>query len=162
MNIDNQTYVAIFLSLLLALVLRLLAWPPTVAFLNPDWVLLVLIYWCLTLPERFGIGMAWLTGLWVDAATGRLIGQHGLIYALTAYVCTRFHAPLRVFPLVQQLAFVLLFLLSSQLLMFCLEILRGKPHLAWTYWLPSLTGTLAWPVVLAICRAMKRHHLSIR
>jgi len=148
----------ILLSLSLALVLRLLPLPPAIAFLNPDWVILVLMYWCLTQPERFSVGFAFLTGLWVDAATGRLLGQHALIYALIAYGCVRFHTHLRVFPLLQQLTFVLFFLLSSQLVIFFIEILLGKPPLSWVYWLSSLTGTLVWPIVLAVCRAMKWRH----
>ncbi len=155
MSTDTRLYLSIALSLTLALVLCLLAWPTSIAMFNPDWVLLVMMYWCLTNPERFGVGLAWLTGLWVDAATGQLLGQHGLIYSLIAYICVRFHTHLRVFPLLQQLAFVLLFLLFSQLVMFFIEILQGRPPFSWTYWLPSLTGTFAWPLVLAACSALK-------
>ena len=160
MTPNGQVYLLIGLTLLTALVLRLLALPQPLVFLNPDWVLLVLIYWCLSLPERFGIGLAWLTGLWVDAATGRLLGQQALIYALVAYSCVRFHSRLRLFPLNQQLLLILVFLLGSQLLLFCLEALRGRPLLMWSYWLPSLTGTLAWPLVLACCGYLKRRYLS--
>jgi len=155
MSTENRLYLSIAFSLILALILRLLAWPQVIALLNPDWVLLVSMYWCLTHPERFGVGLAWLTGLLTDAATGQLLGQHGLIYALVAYACVRFHTHLRVFPLVQQLAFVLLFLLSAQLILFFIEILQGKPPFSWTYWLPSVTGTLAWPLVLMACGALR-------
>ncbi len=159
MTLDTHVYLLIGFTLALALVLRLLALPQPLLQLNPDWVLLVVIYWCLTFPERFGIGSAWLTGLWVDAATGPLLGQHALIYALAAYCCVRFHTRLRVFPLSQQLPLILLFLLSAQLLLFCLEALRGRPLLSWSYWLPCVTGTLAWPLVLTGCGFLKRRHL---
>lgn len=152
---DTRHYTTILISLVVAMILRLLEWPATLSMLNPDWVLLVLMYWCLTQPDRYGVGLAWLTGLLADAATGRLLGQHALIYALIAYGCVRLHTHLRVFPLLQQLAYVLFFLLCSQLIMFFIEILQGKPPLSWTYWLPALTGTLAWPAVLSICRAIQ-------
>lgn len=159
MTLDGQVYLLIGFTLACALVLRLLALPHPLTLLNPDWVLLVLIYWCLTFPERFGIGLAWLAGLWVDAATGRLLGQHALIYSLVAYSCVRFHSRLRIFPLGQQLLLILLFLLGSQLLLFCLEALRGRPLLRWSYWLPCVTGTLAWPLVLTGCGFLKRRCL---
>ncbi|MBN2701487.1 rod shape-determining protein MreD [Methylohalobius crimeensis] len=152
--------VVMFLSLVGAFWLRLFAWPDLIAPFNPDWVLLVIIYWCLAVPQRFGVGPAWLTGLLVDAATGRLLGQHAFIYGLIAFICVRFHTRLRVFPLHQQLSFILLFLLVTQFLMFWLEALRGKTHLSWEYWLPSLTGTLAWPAVLTLCRTLKQRYLT--
>lgn len=152
--------IGIFLSLLGALWLRLFAWPELLLAFNPDWVLLVLIYWCLAMPDRFGIGLAWLTGLLVDAATGRLLGQHAFVYTLIAYPCVRFHARLRIFPLNHQLTFVFLFLLLAQFLTFWLEALRGRTLFGWGYWLPSLTGTLAWPGVLALCHSLKQRYLT--
>jgi len=32
----------------------------------PDWVTLVLIYWCMAAPQRVGVGAAWLVGLGLD------------------------------------------------------------------------------------------------
>ncbi|MCX8048353.1 MAG: rod shape-determining protein MreD [Methylohalobius sp.] len=157
----DKTYLGIFLSLLGAIWLRLFAWPPLLLPFNPDWVLLVIIYWCLAAPDRFGIGLAWLIGLLVDATTGRLLGQHAFIYALIAYPCVRFHTRLRIFPLNHQLTFVLLFLLLAQFLTFWIEALRGKTLLTWEYWLPSLTGTLAWPFVLAVCRTLRQRYLTL-
>lgn len=156
----DRISVSIFLSLLGATWLRLFPWPDLLLPFNPDWVLLVILYWCLATPERFGLGLAWLTGLLVDAATGRLLGQHAFVYALIAYPCVRFHARLQLFPLNHQLTLVLLFLLLAQFLTFWLEALRGRTFITWEYWLPSLTGTLAWPFVLALCRHLTQRHLS--
>ncbi len=160
MRLDRES-VGIFLSLAGAVWLRLFAWPELVLPFNPDWVLLVIIYWCLATPERFGVGLAWLTGLLVDVATGRLLGQHAFVYALIAYPCVRFHTRLQIFPLNHQLALVLLFLLSAQFLTFWIEALRGRAFLTWEYWLPSLTGTLAWPFVLVVCRTLRQRYLTL-
>lgn len=143
-------------SLLVALTLRVMDWPQTLASLNPDWVMLVLVYWSLAAPERVGVGSAWLTGLFTDVMTGRLLGQHAFVYALIAYICARFHLRLRLFPMLQQMAFILLCLLVSQFMMFWLETLRGKSVLNWFYWLPSLTGALTWPLVQALLSRFNR------
>jgi rod shape-determining protein MreD len=156
----NPEFISLSLSLLGALWLRLFAWPELWLPFNPDWVLLVIFYWCLAEPSRFGLGLVWLTGLLVDVATGRLLGQHAFVYCLVAYPCLRFHARLQIFPLNHQLTLILLLLLSAQFLTFWIEALRGRAFLTWEYWLPSLTGTLLWPFVLAVCRTLRQRSLT--
>lgn len=157
---DRNPYPLIAATLVGALWLRLLALPDAIAPFNPDWVMLVLIYWSLALPQRLGVGLAWIIGLWTDAATASLLGQHALVYAVAAFICVRFHTRLRIFPLSQQMLLVLAFLLAAQVLTFCFELLQGRSGLPWTYWIPSLTGTLAWPLVLSLCRYLKRRYLG--
>ncbi len=157
---DANPYPLVLATLIGALWLRLLALPDTLAPFNPDWVMLVLIYWSLALPERLGVIFAWVTGLWVDATTASLLGQHALVYAVAAFVCVRFHTRLRLFPLAQQMLLVLAFLLAAQIAVFGFELLQGRQALPWTYWLPALTGTLAWPLVLTVCRHLKRRYLG--
>ncbi len=138
------------LTITIAMALRILPLPPLLASMNPDWVLLAVLYWSLVLPDRFGVGNAWLVGLLTDILTGRILGQHAFVYAIVAYICVRFYLRLRVFPMTQQMAFVFLCLLLSRFLLFWFEALHSHPHLNWQYWLPALTGVLGWPIILAI------------
>ncbi|MEY4767510.1 MAG: rod shape-determining protein MreD, partial [Pseudomonadota bacterium] len=62
--------------------LRIAPFPQLIRIFNPDWVLLVLIYWTLALPYRRGVLTAWGIGLLTDVLTGRLLGEYALIYAL--------------------------------------------------------------------------------
>ena len=73
-------------SLIIAMGLRILPLPDGVAVFNPDWVALIIIYWCLVLPERFGVGWAWITGLFTDILTGRLLGQNAMCYCIIAFI----------------------------------------------------------------------------
>ncbi len=45
----------IILTVIVAMCLRITPWPGFLTDINPDWVLLVLIYWALAVPERAGI-----------------------------------------------------------------------------------------------------------
>ena len=143
-------------SLILAMALRILPLPDGLFVFNPDWVLLFLIYWNMAIPERVGVGSAWLVGLLTDTLTGRMLGQHALAYAVVAYCCIRLHRQLRLYPIPQQAMSTLLFLLLSQLLIFWTQNIRGSNAIGAAYWLPSLTGAFFWPMVFVTLRHVRR------
>lgn len=149
----------IVISLVLAMCLRIVPWPDAVAAINPDWVLLALIYWTLAMPERVGIFHAWAIGLLVDVLTGRLLGQYALAYSLVIYVCLVLHKRLRQFPLPQQGMFIFFCLLLSQLLLFLIKNLQQPGQFPATFWLPVVTGTLCWPLVYTCLRFIRRSRI---
>jgi len=57
----------------------------------PDWILLVLLFWNLFNPSRVGVGVAWLTGLIMDASQFALLGEHALEYVLVMLLAGYFH-----------------------------------------------------------------------
>jgi rod shape-determining protein MreD len=156
MQINNHTvFFRILLTLILAMCLRIAPWPVEMAALNPDWVLLVLIYWSLAIPERVGIFHAWTFGLLTDVLTGRLLGQYALAYSLVIYICLKLHKRLRQFPLLQQGLFIFFCLLLSQLLLFFIKNLQHPAQLHASFWLPVFTGTLCWPLVHGVLRFVR-------
>src|SRR5438477_13208853 len=66
-----------------ALFLNFLPWKDL--RLVPDFVALVLTFWCVRQPRLVGLGVAWTIGLLVDAGNGVLLGQHALAYSLLAF-----------------------------------------------------------------------------
>ncbi|MFM8333454.1 MAG: rod shape-determining protein MreD [Candidatus Methylumidiphilus sp.] len=141
------------LSLAFAMVLRILPLPHEWFLYNPDWVLLFLVYWAMAIPERVGVGYAWCVGLFCDALTARLLGQHALAYAVVAYVCVKMHRQLRTYPIYQQMLSVLLLLLLEQVLMLWTQHANTA---SLDYWLPALSGALVWPAVFPILRRLRR------
>lgn len=138
-----------------AMVLRVMSlWPGLDPF-NPDWIVLVLIYWSIALPERFGVFAAWSVGLLTDVLTGRLLGQYALIYALIAYFSIKEHRRLRQFPVIQQCLFVFFCLLGSQSIIFGTESMQAGNRLSLAFWYPVLSGTLAWPPVFWLLRYIR-------
>lgn len=144
------------ITLLLAMALRIMALPHDLAIYNPDWVLLCLIYWNLAIPDRMGVGISWFTGLITDVLTGRMLGQHALAYAVTAYCCIRLHRQLRLYPLYQQALATMLLLLLGQVLVFWLQNFKGSNAISIAYWLPSLTGAALWPAIFVALRSVRR------
>ena len=136
------------LSIVIAMALRIMPLPLEWSVYNPDWVLLTLFYWWLLIPERVGVGSAWVIGLFCDVLTGRLLGQYALSYSIIAYVSVKLHRRLRQFFLLQQMVFIIFMLLLSQLLIYWTEDTRASIEMYRDYWLPSLTGAMVWPLLL--------------
>jgi len=148
----------IFSSLALAMILCIIPLPHAVFLYNPDWVLLFLIYWTMAVPERVGVGYAWCMGLFVDVLTARMLGQHALAYAVVAYLAVKWHRPLRLYPLYQQILSVLLLSLLSQLLVFWTQNIKAASTIGLGYWMPSLVGAVLWPIILLCLRYVRRRY----
>jgi rod shape-determining protein MreD len=162
----------LILTIIFAMCLRIAPFPQVISHLNPDWVLLVLIYWSLALPYQQGVVTAWFIGLLTDVLIGCPLGEHALIYALIIYVCITLHKRLRQFPLLQQIAFIFICLLAAQMMVFWIESIRGSTqissnfggrdtveitrHFSMSFWLSILTGTLVWPFINPILHFIRR------
>jgi len=143
-------------SFVVAFLLTLAPMPEWGDRLRPQWLGLVLIYWCLAIPERVGVGTGWTVGLLQDVAQSTLLGQHALAMGLVGYVTVKAHMRLRVLPLWQQTGTVLLFLLISQVAIYWINGITGYPPTDWWYLVPPLTSTLLWPWLFVILRDLGR------
>ena len=138
--------------------MRILPLPQEWFILNPDWIALFLIYWTMALPERVGVTTAWFTGLFADALTGRMLGQHAVAYSVVAYLSLRWYRRLRLYPLPQQCLWVLMFLLVSQVLIYWTQHIKNADTLTLAYWLPPLAGAVVWPLVRIVLRRVRRYY----
>ncbi|MCC6209033.1 MAG: rod shape-determining protein MreD [Gammaproteobacteria bacterium] len=146
----------IVLSFLAALALTILPLPGWIAAIRPEWAVLVLIYWCMALPGRVGVGWAWVVGLLLDVLRGGLLGQHALSFALVAYVTLHLHQRIRVFPLWQQAVSVLILVLLHLLLQLWIKGISGNPPPAMSFLLPALSSMLLWPLMFLGLRRLRR------
>jgi len=147
MTLNNRYNQAIYVvSIVLAMILKIAPWPMPVTNFTPDWILMTLLYWALTTPDRSGIISAWFIGLLTDVLTGRLLGQNALSYALCIYISIKQNRRLRHYTVVQQGLFIFFILFLSQLLVFWIENLQQPTHFQTSFWLPVVSGTLLWPV----------------
>lgn len=137
------------------MILRLMSLSPLCDILNPDWILLVVVYWSMALPERFGVFTGWMVGLMTDVLTGRMLGQYALIYAVIAYFSVREHRRLRQFPILHQCLFVFYFLLFAKLVIFGLESLKAGNRLGLEFWYSAFSSVLAWPPVFWALRYVR-------
>ena len=151
----RQGAVAVFGSIVVALILSIAPLPASIEGFRPDWVALALIYWTMMQPQRYSVGTAWLVGLVLDVAQGTLLGQHALALVAVTFLTSRFHLLMRVFPMSQLTATVFALLAVYQFLLFWINGVAGVDARAMTYWGPVIAGTVAWPIVAGLLSGLR-------
>lgn len=145
----------ILLSVSLALLLNGLPWEGVWLVLRPDFVAVVMLYWCMHKPMRVGIGMSWAVGLLADVADASLFGQHALAYTLLGFGGVMLHRRLQMFDLRQQTTQVLgIFALTY--VVYALVHWQVDGYVVWTYFLGCLTSTLLWAPLSILFQAMQQ------
>jgi len=143
-------------TLIVALMLNMWPLPEWLEHARPEWVVLVLIYWALAMPEQIGVTVAWFVGLLLDVTQGAIIGQHAVGLVLVVFVINTQYQRIRVFSLAQQALVVLLLLLIKQVLVLWVSGMVGQAPDIGLYFLPALTGAILWPWLFVILRDLRR------
>ena len=144
------------LTLVLALLLNLLPLTDTALMVRPDFLALVVLYWCIQAPRYVGVGIAWFMGLLMDVGDATVFGQHALAYAFLAYAAEYFRRRVLRFPLWQQAAQVSVLLALCAALVLLVRIVGGSPLPPWTYFIAAVTGAALWPVVSVLLQMPQR------
>ena len=135
----------IILSFLAALILNFLPW--TDLRLVPDFVALVLCFWCIRQPRLVGLGVAWTLGLLADAGNGVLLGQHALAYSLLAFLALWLSRRVLWFGTAQQALHVAALLLVAQGVELLVRIGAGAAFPGWAILVGPLLGAVLWPLI---------------
>ena len=122
----------------------------------PDWVTLVLIYWCMAAPQRVGVGAAWLVGLGLDFLTFGLVGSHALTKTVIAFLVGRVALRLRAYPVWQQAAFILILLVVETAILVGIEYLVDGQLGGMVSWPALAVGVAVWPLLFWILRRCRR------
>jgi len=146
----------ILLTLFLAFAGNLLPFSGVAQTLKPDFVALVLLYWCIQEPRYVGVGIAWFVGLLMDVGDATYFGQHALAYAVLAYGAEYFRRRVLRFSPWQQAAQVAVLLGLCAAIVLLIRTVGGAPLPRWTYVVPSLVGALLWPLVSVVLQWPQR------
>jgi rod shape-determining protein MreD len=147
----------ILITFLVAMLLMILPLPEWARPFRPQWVTLTLVYWCIALPHRFGVGTGFTLGIVLDVLTGTLLGQHALGLSLVAFIAVQLHARIRVFPFWQQSLAVMVLLIVEHLFALWVMGAIGQTPPGLLYWVVPLIGAMLWPWVFVTLRNVRRH-----
>src|SRR6187402_773721 len=128
----------IVVTLVVALLLNLLPWSGWGLWVRPDFVVLVLLYWCIDQPRKIGFGIAWVLGLLMDVADGSLFGQHALAYTIVAYAGIVLHRRVQRFSMTPQALHVVPLLLLNDIIVLLIRLVAGSDYPGYWYFLGSV------------------------
>lgn len=146
----------IALSFGFSFVLAIMPLPSWAIEWRPDWVTMILIYWCIALPQRVGIMTGWLVGIIQDVLHDTLLGYHALSMSLIAYISVRFHRRFRIFPWWQQVISIFVMVAAIHLPdIWVYGILQQRP-VDWNFLYPAISSMILWQWVFVILRDIRR------
>ncbi len=146
-------------SVLVALFLNALPWGGIWLVLRPDFVAVVMLYWCTHKPYRMGIGLSWLVGILSDVNDASLFGQHALSYTILAFGGVVLNRRIRMFDLREQTTQVFLILLATYSV-YAVVNWQVNGQLAWSYFLGCLTSTLLWIPVSSLFQSVRQRRVE--
>lgn len=132
----------ILLTLFVALFLNLLPLGRVTGV--PDWVALVLAFWCVREPRKVGMATGFMLGVVADVADASLMGQHALAYVLLAFAATTLSRRILWFPLGQQALHILPLLVGTQVVMLLVRMIGGAEFPGLMYLLAPVIATALW------------------
>lgn len=148
----------IVISFIFAFVLSIIPLPLELQAFMPEWIMLVLIYWCMALPHRVGIGIGWFLGLLLDVLRDTLLGQYALTLAIIAFVTLHLHQRIRVVPLWQQSISIFLITLLATLIIFWIKGIQGIAPEFWMIIISPIAGAIVWPGIFLLMRNVRRYY----
>lgn len=143
-------------SFIIALILTMLPLPGDIEIFRPEWVTLTLIYWCMALPARVGVGIGFTTGLFLDVIRDTLLGQYALALTLIAFITLHLHQRVRVFPLWQQAVSIFILIMLESVVVLWVKGIIGESVSFWKLLATAGTSMIAWPIVYMVLRHVRR------
>jgi rod shape-determining protein MreD len=135
------------LSSLVALALAVLPLPAVLDAFRPDFLVLVVFYWCIASPRAGGLSLAFFSGLALDVINGVVLGQHALALTLMGAWATHLRLRIRVFSVLSQCLTIFALLTGYQFVLFWVDGATGNPVTTFGRWLAPFIGALLWPLL---------------
>jgi rod shape-determining protein MreD len=146
----SSSWFAPTVSLFLALLLTVLPLPDMISAFRPEWVAVVMLYWTLIEPRRYGLVTAFLLGIVLDTLTGSLLGQHALALLVIVFLSQRFSLTLRTFPASQFTLIVVGLLGLHEFVLFWIDGVAGRSVPSIDRWGPVVTSGLLWLLLMLV------------
>lgn len=151
-----QTTLLCWFSLLLALCLQVMPLPDVWLIWRPQWLGLMLVYWCIVSPQSVGVFHGFLFGLALDVLQGAPLGHNALVLSLTAFMGVLLYQRIRAYSLLQQALLVIVVLGIAQLVDQWLRSIFGAGPVSLSFLLSAVIGGALWPWLYTLLQILRR------
>ncbi|KMY00730.1 rod shape-determining protein MreD [Pseudomonas syringae] len=152
-HVSGRNGWVVWLTFAIGLLLSVSPLPQFMEIFRPLWLALLLTFWVLALPHKYGMTTAWILGLMEDVLYGTLLGQNALILSLITFLVMSLQQRLRMFPMWQQCLVLLVVFGLAQL---WLSALTGNRQPTLALVLPALVSALLWPWISYGLRGLRK------
>lgn len=156
----RASLVWVWLTLALSLCLQVMPMADGWQVWRPDWLGLMLLYWCMTQPDRVGVLHGFVLGLLLDLIEGAPLGQSALTLSLLAFLSALVYPRFRTYSLLQQAVLIFVLLGLVQLVEQWLRTLFGPFSMHLSFLMPSLIGAALWPWLATLFKAIGRRSVK--
>jgi rod shape-determining protein MreD len=147
----------IFISIMIGIVLQIIPMPPPIDLYRPDWLLLILLYWAMALPNRVSVGIAGIAGLVLDILYGTALGVNSFALAIPIYLVSANYQRLRNYSMLQQAVMILVLSSLYHMIVYWLQYLITGIEFNWMFLWPALTSIVFWPWLFWLLRKFRRN-----
>ncbi len=152
----NFSYGFVLVTLTIGFILNLVTYFEWMKYAKPDWVLLILFYWCLEIPDRVGVGCGWVSGLMTDILNYSLLGQHAVAKAFVAFFAVTASHRIRGYEPWRQ-CIVVFFIASIDIgITVSVANLTTDTEVRLVYWQSALMSALIWPFIYMTLRFLRK------
>ncbi len=107
----------ILFCLFIAFMLAAIPLPSWMEAWRPCWVALLVFYFVVNYPQKYGVFLSFVTGIFLDVFNGGTLGEQALCLSMIAMVATTYSKRFKIYPKLQQSFFVfVLFLVYATFL----------------------------------------------
>jgi len=153
---ESQNHWVVWLTFVIAILLDQMSLPDTLAYGRPQFVMIVLIYWVLALPERFSFFTAICLGIIMDEMNDSVFGVHSLALVILSYLVLLMYQRLRMFPAFQQALVVMVIIFVSMFVIATINLFLGQFVWDWRFFYPSIFSALLWPWIYLLLRNVRQ------
>jgi rod shape-determining protein MreD len=143
-------------SIIVAFILQIMPMPVAIDLYRPDWLLLILCYWSMALPNRVGVGVAAICGVVIDILYGTALGVHSFAMAIPVYLVAANYQRFRNYSVVQQAVMIFVLATLYHMLVYWLQYwltgIQFRFELLW----PVVTSVFIWPWLFWLLRRYRR------
>ena len=122
----------------------------------PDFLAVVLVFWCVHQPRLIGIGVAFLFGVITDVHQAALLGQHAMTYTVLGFLSIMIHRRLLWFTVPSQAMQVLPVFVAAHALELTVRMLSGALFPGWMILIAPMAEALLWPLISVMLLAPQR------
>lgn len=142
----------VYSSFMVAITLQIIPFFPQIWWMQPSWIMILLIHWIIILPNQVNIGTGFILGLITDIVLGSTLGIHSLSLSILAYLATR-NIYFFIYTSIWQQSFIITFLsFVNQSIIVLAKLLMTKvfstPEIFWN----CLLDGGSWPFLVLLMR----------